>query len=267
MNDALYIAATGMQSQQTHVDTIASNLANASTPGFKRSRVHFTDMVVQQAGAVDLLVGPDGSAASGRAAASAPHDVGVRLTGVSRVFDQAELKQTNAPLDVAIRGDGFLEVTLADGTAAYTRGGSLRVSVDGALVSAGGEPLKGNLVIPTNATNVTISQDGRLLATVPNQSTPVDVGQLELVRFADPGALLALGGGLYRAQEQAGSPQAGRPGEGGLGTVAQGFVEGANVNMVDEMVNLMVAQRAYEASVKVIQAADEMMGLVNGLRR
>jgi flagellar basal-body rod protein FlgG len=186
---------------------------------------------------------------------------------MSKVFDNGELKKTESPLDVAIRGDGFLEVTMPDGSSAYTRGGSLKVNKDGLLATQAGYPLRPAIAVPDNAQSVVIGADGRVLVRLANQTAPIEAGQLELVRFANAGALAAQGDNLYRASESSGEAIAARAGEEGAGTLAQGFLEGSNVKMVDEMVNLMLAQRAYEASVKVVQAADEMLGLVNNLRK
>ena len=168
---------------------------------------------------------------------------------------------------MAIHGDGFLEVVLPDGARGFTRGGTLKVSADGILVTQAGNQLKPGITIPPDATAVAIGADGRVMISVPGDTTPVDAGQLELVRFANPSGLLAQGDNLYRGGDASGEATTGNPGEGGIGTISQGYLEGSNVRMVDEMVSLMVAQRAYEASVKVVQASDEMLGMVNNLRR
>lgn len=258
MFDALYIGATGMQAQQTHVDTIANNLANANTPAYKKSRVSFTDLVLkasQPAGAAAPLAATQGTGA------------GVALAAAAKLFEPGELKKTESPMDIAIQGEGFLELQMADGTRAYTRGGTLKVNADGQLATLAGVPLKPGIAIPDNASAVLVSASGRVQVQVKGQSTPIEAGQLEVVRFTNPQGLLAQGGNVYRATEASGEAIGGKPGEDGMGTIAQGFVEGSNVKMVEEMVNLMVAQRAYEASVKVVQASDEMLGMINGLRR
>jgi flagellar basal-body rod protein FlgG len=265
MFDALYIGATGMQAQQLNVETIANNLANANTSAFKKGRVGFSDLMVGAASRVTQLSADE--LRSGVLAARQGVGAGVGVSGINKVFDAGELKKTDAPLDLAIRGDGFLEVTLPDGSSAYARGGTLKVNKEGLLSNQAGHPLRPGIAIPDNAQAMVIGPDGRVLVTLPNQSTPVDAGQIELVRFASPGQLSALGDNLYRASEGSGEAIAVRAGEDGSGTLAQGFLESSNVKMVDEMVNLMLAQRAYEASVKVVQAADEMLGLVNNLRK
>jgi flagellar basal-body rod protein FlgG len=262
MLDALSIGATGMQAQQSHVDAIANNLANVNTAGFKKNRASFSELVVSGAQA--------GRAAAGAEAgvfASSGVGVGVQLGAAGKVFDAGELKKTESPLDLAIAGDGFLELAMPDGSRAYARGGSLKVNAEGQLTTQAGVPLKPGLSIPDNAQAVLISAGGRVQVRLPGQATPVEVGQIELARFANPQGLLAQGDNVYRATEASGEPIGGRPGEDGMGRVVQGALEASNVKLVEEMVNLMVAQRAYEASVKVVQASDEMLGMINGLRR
>lgn len=268
MYDALQIAATGMQAQQASVDAIAHNMANVATPGYKRTRIAFADLVTGSA--APLSTGTTGTAGGDGTTARAPaatQGAGVGIAAVARLFDPGELRQTDAALDIAIAGDGFLEVTLPDGGRAWTRGGTLRVDDDGQLVTQRGLPLKPGIVVPADTQKLVIGADGKVGASSAARPTPVELGQLQLVRFMNPGALAPAGDGLYRASETAGEPIGGRPGEDALGTLRQGFLEGSNVKLVDEMVGLMVAQRAYEASVKVVQAADEMLGLVNTLRK
>jgi flagellar basal-body rod protein FlgG len=260
MLDALYIGATGMQAQQAHVDAIANNLANVNTPAFKKNRASFAELVVTAAG-------PDPRMPEAGVFAASALGAGVQLATAGKVFEPGELKKTEAPLDVAIMGDGFLELAMPDGSRAYTRGGTLKVGPDGQLATQAGLPLKPGITVPENAETLLVSASGRVQARVPGQAAPLELGQLELVRFARPEGLLAQGGNVYRATEASGEAIAGRAGEDGMGTLAQGFLEGSNVKLVEEMVNLMVAQRAYEASVKVVQASDEMLGLINGLRR
>lgn len=265
MFDALYIAATGMQAQQLHVDTIANNLANMNTVAYKKGRVGFADLMARDAGRAAALPAED--LRTGSSMAAQRLGSGVSVAGISKLFDAGEMKKTDSALDVAILGDGFLEVTLPDASRAFTRGGSLKVNKDGLLATQAGHPLKPGVAIPENAQAVIITADGKVQVRLPNQANAIEVGQLELARFPSPGLLYAQGDNLYRASEGSGDPIIGRAGEEGLGTLAQGFVEGSNVKMVEEMVSLMLAQRAYEASVKVVQASDEMLGLVNNLRK
>jgi len=265
MFDALYIAATGMQAQQLHVDTIANNLANMNTVAYKKGRVGFADLMVRDTAPAGALSAQD--ARANGAMASQRTGSGVGVAGISKMFDAGDIKRTDSPMDIAIQGDGFVEVTMPDGSRAFTRGGTLKVTKEGMLATQSGYALKPGISIPDNVQSISVTPDGRVQARVVNQTDAVDVGQIEMVRFASPGLLAVQGDNLYRATEASGEPIAARAGEEGMGTIAQGFLEGSNVKMVDEMVNLMLAQRAYEASVKVIQASDEMLGLVNNLRK
>jgi flagellar basal-body rod protein FlgG len=264
MFDALYIGATGMQAQQVNVETIANNLANANTPAFKKGRVGFSELMV---GSGNRIVQLSNELRAGALSPAQSVGSGVGISSMSKVFDAGELKKTDSPLDVAIRGEGFLEVTLPDGSSAYMRGGSLKVNKDGLLANQAANPLRPSISVPDNAQSIVIGPDGKISITLPNQGTPVDLGQLDLVRFANPGQLSATGDNLFRATDASGEAMSARAGEDGAGNLAQGFVESSNVKMVDEMVNLMLAQRAYEANVKVVQAADEMLGLINNLRK
>jgi flagellar basal-body rod protein FlgG len=266
MLNALYIGATGMQAQQLNVDTIANNLANVNTVGFKKAHVTFTDIMLREAAEAQLS-GPAGLDGEAGALASLPLGAGVATASVTKRFEVGDMKQTGSPFDVAVQGDGFLEVVMPDGSRGFTRGGTLEVNPDGVLVTRTGHPLKPGIRVPGDATAVTIGADGQVLISVPGDAAPVDAGRLELVRFTNPGGLLAQGDNLYRASDASGEPTSTRPGEEGAGTLVQGYLEGSNVRMVDEMVSLMVAQRAYEASAKVVQASDEMLGMVNALRR
>ena len=265
MIDALYIGATGMQAQQLHVDTIANNLANLNTPSFKKGRVGFADLMLAESARVRQPTAEEVRA--GVLAGPQRVGAGVGISGVSRIFEAGELKKTEAPMDLAIQGEGFIEVSMPDGSRTFTRGGTLKTNRHGLLATQAGHPLKPALTVPEGVQSISIAADGKVLARVATQSTPVELGQIELVRFASPGQLAPLGDNLYRATEGSGEALAGRPGEDGLGTLAQGFLEASNVRMVEEMVGLMVAQRAYEASVKIVQASDEMLGMINNLRK
>lgn len=265
MIDALYIGATGMQAQQLNVDTIANNLANLNTTSFKKGRVGFADLMLAESARVRQPTAEE--LRSGAMAGPQRVGAGVGVSGVSRVFDAGELKKTEAPMDLAIQGEGFIEVSMPDGSRTFTRGGTLKTNRDGLLATQAGHPLKPTITLPDGVQSVSISADGKVMARLPNQSTPVELGQIELVRFASPGQLAPMGDNLYRATEGSGEGMTGRPGEDGLGTLGQGFLEGSNVKMVEEMVGLMVAQRAYEASVKIVQASDEMLGMINNLRK
>ncbi|MGJ7502488.1 flagellar basal-body rod protein FlgG [Variovorax sp. ZT5P49] len=262
MFDALYISATGMQAQQLNVDTIANNLANVNTTGFKKSKISFTDLMVQEAGRMVPTQEEAGLLGGGSRLGA-----GVGIASTSKLFDMGDLKKTESAFDIAIQGEGFLEVTMPDGSSAYTRGGTFKINRDGLLATSGGFPLKPNLAIPDNAQNMQIASDGRVHVQVAGQATPVEVGQLELVRFTSPAGLMAQGDNLYRVSPNSGEAISGKAAEDGMGSLAQGFLEGSNVKLTEEMVSLMVAQRVYEANVKVMQASDEMLGMINGLRK
>lgn len=260
MNDSLYIAATGMHMQQKGVDTISNNLANVNTPGFKKGKVSFEDLVYRDLGGAAAAV--DSGSAQRLWQGS-----GVGIAAMVKSFVSGVLKRTDLPMDLAIQGDGFLEVVALDGAPAYTRGGSLTIDKDGFLATASGHALKPSIHIGNDAREVSIKPDGRVFVLGLDQTEAAEVGRIELVRFSDMSGLTALGGNLYKASERSGDAIGVRAGEDGAGTLAQGHIEGSNVNLVEEMVDLMVAQRAYETSVKVIQASDEMLAMSNNLRK
>ena len=258
MIDSLYIGATGMAAQQTNVDTISNNLANVNTPTYKKSRVVFEDLMQQasRTGAVD---------ASGQPLATT--GLGTALSTSGKIFTDGEIVKSANPLDVAIRGSGFLEVLMPDGSSGYTRSGTLQVNKDGMLTTSDGNLLKAAIQIPPDAKNVTIDANGNVSVTLPNQTDPDPLGQLELVNFINPAGLNPVGSNLYAATDKSGDPVQGKPGDDGFGTIAQGFTEASNVNLTDELVNLIVAQRAYQVNAKVIQASDDMLNITNNLRR
>jgi flagellar basal-body rod protein FlgG len=261
MSDALYIAATGMQAQQVQVDAISNNIANLNTNGFKKSRVSFEPLmpqVMQQAGA---------AAQSFEQQAPSYKGMGAAVASLAADFTPGELKQTQRELDVAINGAGFFEVQLPDGTVAYTREGALRIDQQGTLALSSGLPLSAQISIPTDAESVVINADGRVQIKHPGSDELSDAGYLELARFVNERGLKPMSDGVYLATEESGDALIGRPGENGVGALAQGYVESSNVQMVEELTSLMVAQRAYEASSKVLAAADEMQSIVNNLRR
>jgi flagellar basal-body rod protein FlgG len=258
MLDSLYIAATGMQAQQLNVDTISNNLANVNTTAFKRSRVTFEDTLYREIGRRNALLGD---------AAAARFGTGVAVSDTTKLFTDGELAQTDAPLDVAIRGQGFFEVLLPDGSRAFTRGGTLQVNKDRLLTTADGQVIAPALEIPSDATAIAIDTTGHITATVPGQTNPVEIGQFELARFVNPGGLSAIGNNLYLATDKSGDPLLGKPCDASFGTLSQGFLEASNVKLVDELVALLVAQRGFEVNSKTVQASDEMLSLINNLRR
>ncbi|HWA04219.1 MAG TPA: flagellar basal-body rod protein FlgG [Rhizomicrobium sp.] len=252
---ALSIAATGMLAQQTNVEVIANNLANMNTTGYKQQRAEFQDLLyqnVEQAGAQSSDTGtllPSGIQLG----------AGVRTASVYRIVSQGSLTSTSNPYDLAINGMGYFRVTMPDGTDAYTRAGNFGLSPEGQIVTDKGYVVAPGIAIPANATGVLINAQGQVQASIPGQTAPASVGQLELTRFPNEAGLSAIGDNLFAETPSSGAPQSGVPGSTGYGTIQQGFLEGANVNAVEEMTSLITAQRAYEMNSKVITAADEML--------
>jgi len=268
MNNSLYIAATGMQAQQLGLDTIANNLTNLSTPAFKSSNVNFQELMYVDPTGKHALKGADARDPDEAAATQRPYGVGVAVGSVTKDFQTpGTITQTGSPMDLAIQGNGFLEMTLPDGTHAYTRGGTLQIGSDNDLLSPQGYELKPTVRLPINPTSITITSTGQVMVTTATSTHPTQVGQLELAAFNNPGALNPQGDGSYLPTDASGKASYGKPGDTNLGAVTQGSIEGSNVNMVNQMVALMVAQRAYELSSKVIQTSDELMSLTNNLRR
>jgi len=259
---ALWTAASGMESQQLTLDVIANNLANVQTAGFKRSRVDFQDLVYES------IQVPGGTSAQG-------HEIptgfqighGSRAVSTSRLFTEGDLQQTGNPLDVAIEGDGFFSVTQANGETAYTRAGTFKKDSQGKLVTAEGFALEPEITIPEDALSVTIGVDGTVSVTQPGVNAPAEVGSIQLVRFINPGGLSSLGRNLFATTQASGDPLPGTPGQDGFGTILQGFTEKSNVNVVEEMVNLIIGQRAYEINARAIRTADDMMRTSNDLIR
>ncbi len=251
---ALSIASTGMEAQSTRIDNISNNLANVNTSGYKRSRADFEDLLYQ------TLRAP-GAAAGGGAAAPVGLQVGygVRTVSSSKIFSQGDFQQTGNSLDLAIEGEGFFQVVQPSGDLAYTRAGNLKTDGEGRLVTSSGFALDPEIIIPPDATNVTISADGRVSVTRGGTAETTEVGQLQLAGFANAAGLSSAGHGLYLTTPTSGEAIVAAPGEGGLGTISQGFLEGSNVKVVEEMIGLIVAQRSYETNSKVIEAADEML--------
>ncbi|MBI3900288.1 MAG: flagellar basal-body rod protein FlgG [Gammaproteobacteria bacterium] len=256
MIDSLYIGATGMQAQQMNIDTVANNLANVNTAGFKRNRVEFEDLLYRT---MDASKSDNANAARS--------GMGTAIASSGKVFTVGELKKTEQPLDLAIRGQGFFEVTLPDGTLGYTRYGALQLNADGALVTHDGHPLSNSIQVPSDATAIVVEADGRVLANVPGQTQPIDIGQIELANFVSANNLKPVGDNLYLATEGSGEALRSQPGQNGVGNLAQGFIESSNVKLIDEMINLIVAQRAYEINSKVVQASDELLSISNNLFR
>jgi flagellar basal-body rod protein FlgG len=251
---SLWIAKTGMEAQQTQLDNISHNLANVATNGFKRGHVVFEDLIYQnlrQAGAAssDATQLPTGLQVG----------LGVRPVATSRIFTQGNLQQTSNNLDIAIKGQGFLQIQQPDGTTAYTRDGSLQVDAQGQLVTNNGYPVQPGITIPANAQSVTIAPDGTVSVALPGQATAQQIGQLTIASFVNPAGLDPKGMNLWGETSASGTPQAGAPGSNGLGLLQQGFVETSNVNVVEELVAMIATQRAYELNSKAIQTSDQML--------
>jgi len=259
---ALWTAATGMKAQQLFVDTIANNLANVNTSGFKKSRVDFQDLLYQT-----IKVAGTKAPGGGQMPVGIQIGHGVQPVSIERLFSQGEIVETQNPLDLVIEGDGFFQVLQADGTVAYTRDGSFKLDKDGRIVTASGLPLEPEIVIPSEATNISISHDGTVSVLVPGTTAPQEVGQITLAKFINPGGLKSLGYNLYEATDASGEVVTGTPGLEGFGTVSQGYLEMSNVQVVEEMANMIIAQRAYEINSKAIQTTDEMLRIANNLRR
>lgn len=261
MNLSLYSAATGMESQQLNLNTIANNLANVNTPGFKRSKIEFQDLLYQKP------TRASGTDSGGGNIVPTGVEVGngTRVSATAKVFTQGQLTNTGQQLDLAIQGDGFFEVQKPDGTVAFTRDGSFKTNAQGQVVTTDGLPvLSGFQPIPSNATAVSIAENGQVTVQTPSGSNTF---RLTLTHFANPAGLQSLGGNLYSETAASGTPEVGQPSEQGLGSIMQGYIEGSNVNIVEEMVNLIVAQRAYEINSKSIQASDEMLQNVAQMKR
>lgn len=257
---ALYSSAAGMQSQQVNLDVISNNLANVNTTGFKKSKAEFQDLLYQ----TDRSAGAE-SGAGNQVPTGLQIGHGSRLVATSKVFTTGELTQTGERLDVAIQGDGFFEVQMPDGTRAYTRDGALKTASDGRITTSDGLILQGGwqpIAPGTTAINIASSGDVTTMGANGNQSFKV-----QLVRFANPAGLQNVGRNLYLETPASGTPEMGNPGENGFGELQQGYLEMSNVKVVEEMVNMIVAQRAYEVNSKAVQAADEMMQISNNLRR
>ncbi|CAD6549022.1 flagellar hook-basal body protein [Paraburkholderia metrosideri] len=257
MNNVFYIGAMGLNAQQTAVDVTANNIANMNTPAFKRGAVSFSELLTSAAAPLNRAAANDVvSTAAGVVADPSLH-----------VFTAGELRPTANALDLAIRGDGFIELASESGQATLWRGGVLHVGGDGYLTAPNGLPLKAMISVPRDASSITVSATGQVQATIPNQTEPVDLGEIELVMPADVRALQSAGDGVYRIQDDGITVSRVRPGEDNAGTLAQGFSEASNVSLSDALVSLMLYQRAYASNARLVQAGDELMAIANGLKR
>src|SRR5215469_3401423 len=257
MFSSLWIAKTGLDAQQTQMDVISNNLANASTTGFKSSRASFQDLMYQNEGQPGSQTTQQTEAPSGLLLGT-----GVKVVGSEKLFNQGALTQTGNSLDVAVQGNGFLQVSLPDGTVAYTRDGSLHEDSNGQVVTADGYPLVPSITLPANVNSITIGTDGTVSVTANGSTAPTQVGVVQLANFVNPGGLQPMGQNLYLETQSSGTAQTGQPGINGMGTLAQGSLESSNTNVVAEMVNMIEAQRTYEMNSKSISAVDDMLQFV-----
>jgi flagellar basal-body rod protein FlgG len=258
---ALYSAASGMNAQQMSIDNIANNLANANTAGFKARRTQFQDLLYQS------FLQPGAAAGAQTVVPSGLQlGLGARPAANSINFTQGSFQQTNNPLDVVIQGKGFFQIRKTDGTIAYTRAGNFQLDRDGNVVTANGDPLEPQITLNAQAQSITIAQDGTVSYSLPGQTASQVAGQIQLANFTNPGGLNSIGNGLFLPTDASGDPTIGNPGgQEGMGTLQQGYVEASNVSVVEEFINMITSQRAYEASTKVVKAADEMYQQVNNV--
>jgi flagellar basal-body rod protein FlgG len=254
----MHVARTGLDSQSARMRVIANNLANVNTTGFKKDRAEFETLAYQT-----MTVPGAPSSAENRYAVGLALGSGVQMTGTARVNTQGAMSQTDNPLDLAIEGDGFFQVQRPDGTTGYTRAGNFSLSAEGQIVTSDGMRLQPEISVPEGATSVTIGADGTVSAQLQGQSAPTELGRIELARFVNPSGLQALGGNIYAESAASGTPQVGAPGLDGRGALRQGSLEGSNVNVVQELVDMIETQRAYEVNSKMISATDEMLRNAN----
>ncbi len=258
----MYSAATGMYAQELYIDMIANNLANVNTTGFKKSRIEFQDLLYETLRSAGP---PNEQGVVGPIELQIGH--GTRPAAIQKMFSQGTLVATYNPMDMAIKGDGFFQLMQVDGTLAYTRDGSFKLSADGKLVTGDGHVLEPEIVIPQDTVEMTILADGRVAARILGENEAEELGQLELVRFLNPAALTSIGQNMYRANENSGEPIISTPGLEGLGVIEQAHIENSNVEVVSEMVNMISAQRAYEINSKAIKTAHDMLQVANNLVR
>jgi flagellar basal-body rod protein FlgG len=251
-----------MQAQELNIDVISNNLANVNTSGFKKSRAEFQDLLYES-------LRPAGAASS--ADTTIPTGVqlghGVRPSAVQKMFSQGDFQNTENELDWAIEGDGFFQIELPNGETSYSRCGEFKLDADGRIVNADGFLLVPQLTVPTDTVSITVGMDGTVSVIQADDPVPSEIGTIQLARFVNPGGLRSLGRNLFVPTEGSGTEIIGTPGQDGFGTIAQGFLEMSNVSVVDEMVNMITAQRAYETNSKVIQTADDMLQMANNLKR
>jgi flagellar basal-body rod protein FlgG len=259
---SLWTSATGMQAQALNLDVIANNLANVNTAGFKKSRAEFQDLLYE-------TIRPAGTPSSQDSEVPAGIQLGhgTRPSTVLKIFSQGNMENTQNELDLAIEGDGFFQIALPNGETAFTRDGAFKLDSDGRMVNSDGFALEPEITIPSDALSISVGLDGTVSVLQAGETTASEIGTIELARFVNPAGLISMGKNLFMTSEASGDEMTGTAGEDGLGTLAQGFLEMSNVSVVDEMVKMITAQRAYESNSKAIQAADEMLQLANNVKR
>jgi flagellar basal-body rod protein FlgG len=258
MNPALYISKTGLSAQDRQLTSISNNLANASTIGFKRDRVNFEDLLYQ------IQRQPGGQSSQNTELPSGLQlGTGVRVVATQKQFTGGSLQVTEQPLDLGINNRGFFQIQMPSGETAYTRNGQFHLNSNGEIVNASGFALEPSITIPENTNNITISQDGVVSASILGVAAPQELGQIPLVDFVNPAGLQALGGNIFAQTAASGDPQAGVASEAGLGSIIQGSLENSNVDIVEEMVNMITTQRAYEMNSKVVSTADQMLQFIS----
>jgi len=259
---SLWTSATGMQAQVLNLDVISNNLANVNTTGFKKSRAEFQDLLYE-------TLRPAGTSSSQDSQVPTGIQIGhgTRPSTVLKIFTQGTMENTENELDLAIEGDGFFQIILPNGETAYTRDGAFKLDNDGRVVNSDGFALEPEITIPSDTRSISVGMDGTVSVLQAGDTIPSEIGTIELARFVNPAGLVSTGRNLYITSEASGDEMTGIPGEDGLGTIAQGFLEMSNVSVVDEMVNMITAQRAYETNSKSIQTADEMLQLANNIKR
>jgi len=262
MMTSLYTAATGMEAQKLNIDVIANNLANVNTTGFKRSRADFQDLMYQTIKDAGTLSSDGTMLPTGIQVG-----LGVKAGAIQKIFMQGDFSHTGNPLDLVIEGDGFYQITKPDGEIGYTRSGAFKLDADGRVVTSDGYLLDPAITIPPEATSITVGADGQMSIMQSGSSAPTMVGQITLARFVNPAGLKAIGKTMFIETDSSGAPITGTPGIDGMGSIGQGFLEMSNVNVVEEMVNMIITQRAYEINSKAITASDEMLRTVSAMVR
>jgi flagellar basal-body rod protein FlgG len=258
MNPALWIAKTGLEAQQTRLGVVSNNLANVNTTGFKRDRAMFEDLLYQTVRQPGAQSSQDTTLPSGLM-----RGTGVRTVATEKLHTQGNVVQTDNSMDVAIQGRGFFQILRPDGTLAYTRDGSFKLDAQGQMVTSNGYLVQPGITVPDNAQSITIGVDGTVSVTVPGQAVPTEIGTLQLADFVNPSGLQPIGENLFLETGSSGAPQLGNPGLAGIGTLTQGALESSNVNVVEEMVNMIETQRAYEINSKAVATSDQMLQFLN----